>query len=59
MNQDGYLAEWLKSRNLLTELHPSCKGSFQLFCDDDEVYELTSDMTAAQVWGDCNVCGLH
>lgn len=34
--QDNYLAEALKMRNLLGELHPSTKGAFDLFADSVE-----------------------
>ncbi|KAL6745812.1 1,3-beta-glucan synthase component-domain-containing protein [Haematococcus lacustris] len=49
MNQDGYLCEWLKSRNLLAELQPSSRGDAYLFCDDDEKFTITSDMTGSEL----------
>ncbi|KXZ43170.1 hypothetical protein GPECTOR_99g805 [Gonium pectorale] len=49
MNQDNYLAEALKMRNLLSELHPSNKGQFMLFADDSPNQVLSPHMTAAEL----------
>ncbi|GFR40490.1 hypothetical protein Agub_g1058 [Astrephomene gubernaculifera] len=49
MNQDNYLAEALKMRNLLSELHPSNKGQFMLFADDTPSQVLNPHMTGAEL----------
>eukprot|EP00198_Chlamydomonas_reinhardtii_P003824 XP_001693160.1 glycosyl transferase [Chlamydomonas reinhardtii] len=50
MNQDNYLAEALKMRNLLSELHPSNKGAqYMLFADDSDTQVLSPHMTAAEL----------
>ncbi|GLI69231.1 hypothetical protein VaNZ11_013721 [Volvox africanus] len=50
MNQDNYLAEALKMRNLLSELNPSNKGAqFLLFADDTPQQVLNPHMTAAEL----------
>ncbi|GIL51750.1 hypothetical protein Vafri_7680 [Volvox africanus] len=50
MNQDNYLAEALKMRNLLSELNPSNKGAqFLLFADDTPQQVLSPHMTAAEL----------
>ncbi len=46
MNQDGYLCEWLKFRNLLAELQPSGQGDFHLFANDDETFCINASLTA-------------
>lgn len=48
--QDGYLCEWLKSRNLLSELQPSTRGNFNLYCNDDYDFWISNDLMVGQ-WG--------
>uniref|UniRef100_A0A6S8NKA7 1,3-beta-glucan synthase n=1 Tax=Dunaliella tertiolecta TaxID=3047 RepID=A0A6S8NKA7_DUNTE len=49
MNQDGYMCEWLKMRNLLTELDPSNNANYKTWCEDDEHFVFDSSLTAAEV----------
>jgi hypothetical protein len=53
--QDGYMCEWLKMRNLLTELDPSNQANYKGWCDDDENFVFDSSLTV-RVWGNVCVC---
>jgi len=47
MNQDGYMCEWLKMRNLLTELDPSNQANYKTWCQDDENFVFDSSLTVS------------
>jgi len=47
MNQDGYMCEWLKMRNLLTELEPSNQANYKTWCQDDENFVFDSSLTVS------------
>lgn len=55
MNQDNYLTEAFKMRNLLMELEPSVRGKWELVCDDDDEYQFTPTATAAEVFMVINI----
>jgi hypothetical protein len=39
----------LKFRNLLAELQPSTRGDAYLFCDSDETFQITTDLTVSMI----------